>query len=163
MMKARVLLVTSALVLTTLIVAGVLFLRSSYLREKIRLVLEQQLQQQLDHPVQIGQVEGNVLKNLSVRDIVIKAKAKAAIASSISSPMLARETDLLETKEIRFKYQLWGLLFGRFLVTELKVTDPQINLTIAPDGRLILPQLRITGTSTEEADTKSENQKNQFH
>ena len=160
MMKARILLVTSALVLTALIVAGVLFLRSSYLREKIRLVLEQQLQQQLDHPVQIGQVEGNVLKNLSVRDIVIKAKAKAATASSISSPMRARETDLLETKEIRFKYQLWGLLFGRFLVTELKVTDPQINLTIAADGRLILPQLRITGTSTEEADTKSENQKN---
>ena len=84
MMKARVLLVTSALVLTALIVAGVLFLRSSYLREKIRLVLEQQLQQQLDHPVQIGQVEGNVLKNLSVRDIVIKAKAKAATASSTS-------------------------------------------------------------------------------
>merc|ERR1711964_159254 len=134
-------------VLTALIVAGVLFLRSSYLREKIRLVLEQQLQQQLDHPVQIGQVEGNVLKNLSVQDIVIKAKAKAGTASSTSSPILAREANLLETKEIRFKYQLWGLLFGRFLVTELKVTDPQINLTIAADGRLILPQLRITGTS----------------
>ena len=97
MMKARVLLVTSALVLTALIVAGVLFLRSSYLREKIRLVLEQQLQQQLDHPVQIGQVEGNVLKNLSVRDIVIKAKAKAATASSTSSPILARDAHLLET------------------------------------------------------------------
>lgn len=161
-MKARVLLVTSALVLTSLIVAGVLFLRSSYLREKIRLVLEQQLQKQLHHPVQIGRVEGNVLKHLSVRDIVIKARAKAqanATTSSTSSPILAGEEDLLETKEIRFKYQLWGLLFGRFLVTELKVTDPQINLTIAPDGRLILPQLRIAGTLTEEADGKSENQK----
>ena len=111
------------------IIAGIWFLKSGFLREKVRFVLESQLQRRLDHPIEIGRVTGNVLTDLSVQNIVIKNNVK-------------EKSDLLATQEIQLKYHLWGFLLGRFLIKELKVVDPKIHLTIAPDGRMILPQLR---------------------
>ncbi len=132
----RVILLLIGLLLFNLVVAGIWFVKSDYLREKIRLVLESQLQHRLDHSVQVGKVRGNILTDLSIQDIVIKTN-------------IAKEDDLLATKEIQLKYHLWGFLFGRFLVKELKVIDPKIHLTVARDGRLILPQLRVIEPSTD--------------
>ena len=88
------------------IIAGIWFLKSGFLREKVRFVLESQLQRRLDHPIEIGRVTGNVLTDLSVQNIVIKNNVK-------------EKSDLLATQEIQLKYHLWGFLLGRFLIKEL--------------------------------------------
>ena len=112
------------------IITGIWFLKSGFLREKVRFALESQLQKRLDHPIEIGRVTGNMLTDLSVQNIVIKNNVQ-------------EKGDVLATHEIQLKYHLWGFLLGRFLIKELKVVDPKIHLTIAPDGRMILPQIRV--------------------
>ena len=128
MQKRSTLLISFTIISVALIVGGFFFFRSSYLLNRIRLVLETQLEKQLKCPVTIGYLAGNVLTGLTIRQFEI-------------ADSLPENPDLISIGETKVKYKLWGLLRGKFLVTKLDFRQPQINARIDSDGNLNLARL----------------------
>ncbi|MCZ6678434.1 MAG: translocation/assembly module TamB domain-containing protein [Candidatus Poribacteria bacterium] len=128
MKRRNRLLILLTVIAVALVVGGFFFLRSSYLLNKIRLVLETQLEKTLQHPVTIGQISGHPLTGLNIKQFEI-------------SDSLPDNPALISVDEIQVKYKLWSLLRGKFLVTQLNFKRPQINAHIDLDGHLNLAKL----------------------
>ncbi len=111
-----------------LILGGFLFLRSSYVLNRVRLVLESELQKHLEHSVTINKIEGNVFTGLDIRGVEI------ADADSENSPLITLD-------EIRIRYRLWSLAQGKFLITQLHFNQPQVNTRMGADGTINLAKL----------------------
>ena len=128
MKKRNALLILVTIILIALIIGGFFFLRSSYLLNQTRLVLETQLEKQLKHPVTIGHISGNMLTGLNIEQFEI-------------SDSFAENPALISLDEIAVKYRLWSLLRGKFLITRLDLKAPQVNARIDSDGNLNLAKL----------------------
>ena len=118
------------------ILGGFLFLRSSYILNRVRLVLESQLQKRLKHSVAIDEISGNVFTGLNIKSIEI------ADENPENPPLIALD-------EIRIRYRLWSLARGKFLITQLHFIHPQINTRTGADRTLNLARLipkRESGT-----------------
>ena len=116
------------------ILGGFLFLRSSYVLDRVRLVLESQLQKSLKHSVTIDTISGNVFTGLNIKGIEI------ADASPEKHPLIVLD-------EIRIRYRLWSLAQGKFLITQLHFLHPQINTRFEADRTINLTKLIPTGES----------------
>ena len=112
----------------TLILAGVLFLRSAYVLNRVRLVLESELQKRTKHPVAIDTVSGNLFTGLNIKGIQITD------ASPANPPLIAIE-------EIRVKYSLWNLAQRKILIPQFHVHQPRVNTRMAADGTINLTEL----------------------
>ena len=137
MRKRNVLLILFTVVFTGLVGGGFFFLPSSYLTNKIRVVLVDTLEKELNLPITIGHISGNVLTGLSIKQFAIADKQPRwdRISNEPDKP------DLILTDEIKVKYKLLGLLRGKFLVKQFNFTRPQINAYIDQNGKLNLTRL----------------------
>ena len=111
-----------------LILGGFLFLRSAYVLNRVRLVLESELQKRLKHSVTIDTISGNVFTGLNIKGIEI------ADASPDNPPLISLD-------EIRIRYKLWSLAQGKFLITQLHFNQPQVNTRMGADGTIDLAKL----------------------
>ncbi|MCH8294046.1 hypothetical protein IH992_23440, partial [Candidatus Poribacteria bacterium] len=196
------LLILFIIILISLFVGGFFFLRSPYFLNKIRVVLENQLEKQIKQPLlfslklkfqsdldneifsvelrrafekngiplpqnvtlsakekgikwlitdedkqqgytirketdalniykrlaRIGRISGNILTGLNIQGFEI------ADGKSQNPPVVSID-------EVGFRYKLWGLLVGKFLVSNLNIKRPEINAYIQPNGKLNLTEL----------------------
>ncbi len=111
-----------------LILGGFLFSRSPYVLNRVRLVLEIELQKHLKHSVTIDKIAGNVFTGLDVRGVEI------ADADPENPPLMALD-------EIRIRYRLWSLAQGKLLITQLHFNQPQVNTRMGADGTINLAKL----------------------
>lgn len=121
------------------IIGAVFFLRSPYVLNWARLVLESELQKRLKHPVTIDHISGNVLTGLNIKGI------KIADTSMESPPLISLD-------EIRIRYRLWSLAQGKILITQLYFNRPRVNARMKADGILNLANLipnNRSGSSTK--------------
>ena len=109
-------------------VSGFFFLESNYVHQKIRFQLEEQVANQISKPVSIGQISGNVLNGLKISKVVIH-------------DLLPEKTRFFSTDSVEIKYRLYGLLFGKFLVTSLNIKKPEFNVRVNEKGEVNLPEL----------------------
>ena len=110
------------------ILGGFLFLRSPYILNRVRLVLESQLQKRLEHSVTIDEISGNVFTGLNIKSIEI------ADENPENRPLIALD-------EIRIRYRLWSLARRKFLITQLHFIQPQINTRTGADRTINLAKL----------------------
>ncbi len=121
-----------------LILGGFLFLRSAYVLNRVRLVLESELQKYLKHSVTIDAISGNVFTGLNIKGIEI------ADATPENPPLIGLE-------EVRIRYKLWSLARRKVLITQLHFNQPQINTRMRADGTIDLATLipkKESGTGT---------------
>ena len=114
-------------------------MRSSYVLNRVRLVLELELQKHLKHSVTIDKIAGNVFTGLDVRGVEI-------------ADMDPENPPLIALDEIRIRYRLWSLAQRKILITQLHFNQPQVNTHIGADGTINLARLipkNGTGTSTK--------------
>ena len=107
---------------------GFLFLRSAYVLNRVRLMLESELHNRLKHSVTIDTISGNVFTGLNIKGIEI------ADANPENLPLIALD-------EIRIRYRLWSLAQRKFLITQLHFNQPQINTRMGTDGTINLAEL----------------------
>ena len=147
-----------------LVVSGLFVSRSAYVLNWIRVVLAGELEKQLNHPVTIGNISGNVLTGLNIQQFKVSKQRPDK-----PNPILI--------DEVNVKYGLWGLLRGKFLVTQLNINRPQINAYIDRDGKFNLaslvpkksaessaklPQLLISRASIEDGEVSFEDETRNF-
>ena len=164
MRTRNVFLICFAVIFITLVFGGFFFSRSSYLLNRIRVVLADKLETQLNHPVTIGHISGNVLTGLNIQRF------------EVSNQLPDKPNPILIDK-VSVKYGLWGLLRGKFLVTQLNLNRPQINAYIDRDGRFNLaslvpkksaessarlPRLLISRASIEDGEVSFEDETRRF-
>ena len=111
-----------------LILGCLLFLRSGYVLNRVRLVLVSELQKRLKHPVTIDAISGDVFTGLNLKGI------KIVDGNPENSPLIALD-------EIRIRYRLWSLSQKKFLITQLHFYGPQVNTRIGSDGTIDLAEL----------------------
>ena len=111
-----------------LIFGGFLFLRSSYVLNRVRLVLESELQKHLKRSVTIDTISGNVFTGLNIKGIEI------ADANSENPPLIALD-------EIRIRYRLWSLARRKIRITQLRINQPQVNTRMGAGGTITLAEL----------------------
>ena len=109
-------------------ISGFYFLESSYVHQKIRLLLEEQVANQINKPVSIGRISGNVLSGIEIGQVEIH-------------DLLPEKTRFFSTDSVELKYRLWGLLFGKFLVTKLNIKRPEFNIRVNEKGEINLTKL----------------------
>ena len=117
-----------------LILGGFLFLRSSYVLNRVRLVLESELQKRLKHSVTIDTISGNVFNGLNI------------IGIEIADPNL-ENPPLIALDEIRMRYRLWSLVQRKVHITQLRFNQPEINTRIGEGGTINLAKLIPTNES----------------
>lgn len=110
------------------ILGGFLFLRSSYVLNRVRLVLESEVQKRLKHSVTIDTVSGNVFTGLNIKGLEI------ADANPENPPLIA-------LNEIRIRYKLWSLVQRKLLITQLHFNQPQVNTHMGVGGTINLAEL----------------------
>lgn len=150
--------------LIVLVVSGLFVSRSAYVLNWIRVVLAGELEKQLNHPVTIGRISGNILTGLDIQQFKI-------------SDQRPDKPNPLSIEEVNVKYGFLGLLRGRFLVKQLNLTRPQINAYIDQDGKFNLaslipeksaessaglPQLLISHASIEDGEVSFEDETRNF-
>ena len=111
-----------------LILAGFLFLRSAYVLNWVRVVLESELQKRLEHSVTIDTISGNVFTGLNIKGI------KIADTSPEAAPIITLE-------EIRIRYRLWSLARKKLLITQLHLKQPLANTRMGVGGTINLTEL----------------------
>ena len=109
-------------------VSGFYFLGSSYVHQKIRLQLEEQVANQISKTVSIEQISGNVLSGLKISKVVIY-------------DLTPEKTRFFSTDSVEVTYRLYGLLFGKFLVTRLDIKRPEFNVRVNEKGEVNLTKL----------------------
>ena len=109
-------------------VSGFYFLGSSYVHQKIRLQLEEQVANQISKTVSIEQISGNVLSGLKISKVVIY-------------DLTPEKTRFFSTDSVEVTYRLYGLLFGKFLVTRLDIKRPEFNVQVNEKGEVNLTKL----------------------
>ena len=116
------------------IIGGFFFLRSPYVLNWARVVLESELQKRLTRPVTIDHISGDVLTGVNIRGIKIADR-------------ILENPPLISLDEIRIRYRLWNLAQGKILITQLHFHQPQVNVRREVDGVLNLTELIPTDPS----------------
>lgn len=122
------------------ILGGFLFLRSSYLLNQARLVLESELQKRLKHSVTIDTISGNVFTGLNIKG------TKVADANPENPPLITLD-------EVRIRYRLWSLARKKLLITQLHLRRPRANAFMKAGGTINLAELMPKDQSGTGAET----------
>ncbi len=138
MRTRNVFLIFFALIVITLVIGVFFFSRSAYLLNRVRIVIVDELENQLNHPVTIGKISGNVLTGLKVHQLEVAKQHPDKL-----NPILI--------DEVNVKYRLWGLMQGKFVVQRLNLYRPQINAFIDRDGKFNLSSLTPEKTAESSA------------
>ena len=116
--------------LIILICGTLLFIRSEAFLNWVEERLETELKNRItdDYTARIGDIEGSVFGNVTIRDVKI---------SEVSNP----DEPVISTRKVVLKYNLLRLLSRKFEVTELTVDEPEIRAVSDLDGRLNLANI----------------------
>lgn len=114
--------------LICIFVGGFYFLGSSHVHQEIRLKLEELVSNQMRATISIGQISGNVLSGLKISKVVIY-------------DLLPDKTRFFSMDSVEVKYKLYGLLFGKFLVTKLDIKSPEFSIRVNEKGEVNLTKL----------------------
>ena len=114
--------------LICIFVGGFYFLGSSHVHQEIRLKLEELVSNQMLATISIGQISGNVLSGLKISKVVIY-------------DLLPEKTRFFSMDSVEVKYKLYGLLFGKFLVTKLDIKSPEFSIRVNEKGEVNLTKL----------------------
>jgi len=126
-MKNKNLLLISVIISFIVIIFGLILLRTQFVLEKIRVAFENQLEKQIKHDVNIEKISGNVLSGL-------KAENFRVDDYNIDKSLIA-------AKEVDINYKLFGLIRGKFLITDLHFKELKINAYVDENGELNLKTL----------------------
>lgn len=120
--------------IVALIVVGVLvFTSTDFGRERVRRIALSILRDRVNGQVQVGSVSGNLLRGVTLHDVVI--------ADSSGAPFLAAE-------EVHTGYGLRALLQQRIVLEDIRVVRPVIVLNRPPDGDWNFERLFASDTTT---------------
>ena len=123
-----------------LLLCGTLgFVQSETFRNWVEERLETELKNRLteNYTISIGNIEGSVFGNVTVRNV------KIAEASKVDEPVISTQTVVL-------KYSLLQLLRRKVEITELIVDDPEIRAKTDLDGKLNLSNIFREDPSSED-------------
>ena len=125
--------------LIILLCGALVFVQSETFRDWVEKRLETELRNRLtdDYTISIGNIEGSIFGNVTVRDV------KIAEVSTADVPVIS-------TQKVVLKYNLLQLLRRKVEITELIVDDPEIRAETDPDGKLNLSHIFQEDSSDEE-------------
>ena len=126
-MKRKILTI-SGIIFFLLVVGGYFILSSSFLLNKIRGMVEDQLTNQLRANVKLGRLSGNLLYGIKIEDVAITDKKKPG-------------QTIISMKALGVKYKLSKLLLRTIAVKELTLQKPVINMTVDEKGNVNLAEL----------------------
>ncbi len=123
-------------VLAALVVVAFSLLHTDWARDKVREKIQGELQNRVNGTVTIGKLEGDMLDDIVLRDIVVRDRdGKEAI----------------KIGRLRLDYKLRPLLDRHFHAETLEIDKLEISARRGPDGRLILATLWKEQPKTDEA------------
>lgn len=122
-----------AVVLAIILVAVVVFTSTDFGRERVRRMALSVLRDRVNGQVQVGSVSGNLLRGVTLHDVLI--------ADSSGAPFLAVE-------EVRTGYGLRALLQQRVQLNDLRLVSPVIVLNRPPEGEWNFARLFASDTTT---------------
>ncbi len=131
MTRRKILLISIPLVILLIGFGGYLFISSEYfLVNIVQGPLIKALEDQIndDYAIHIEGLRGNVLTSIDVQDFSIQRKTP-------------EKPPILSTKRITLKYNFFGLLRRKLLVTALVIDSPKIEVQRNSDGQFNLTEL----------------------
>lgn len=138
MTRRKKVLIAIPLIILLFGIGGFFYISSdSFLNNFIEPRLIKALKNQIDedHKVELGKLSGNIFTGIAVDNFRIENNEKIPI---------------LSTDEIVLKYNFFGLLQRKFLVTGLEINSPEVNLRRNTEGQVNLTQmLRKTAPKPE--------------
>ncbi len=144
MTRRKILLIYIPLFILLCGIGGYFFISSDYFLDKYiknRLISALQDQINEDYKVIIDNLHGNVLTGVVVDDFSIIDEKNV-------------EPPTLSTKKIILKYNIFGLLRRKFLVTEFEIDSPKVDVVRQSDGQVNLTHL--LQKSTQDSETESD-------
>lgn len=145
MTRRKILVISISLFILLCGIGGYFFISSdyflkTYIKGRLITALEDQINE--DYKVEIPIMRGNVFTGVVVDDFsIVDAKLP--------------ETSILSTKQIILKYNILGLLRQKFLVTELEIDSPIVDVIRRSDGQVNL--IRLLQKPESESETGSDN------
>src|SRR5262245_6382233 len=106
------------IVLVILTVTAAVLLQTAWFHEKLRRAAVSRSQPFLNGELAIGELSGNVLQGITLRDVSIRQAGETVIAIPLPSA----------------RYDIVGLLRGRYELTDVDISQPVVALTQAHDG-----------------------------
>ncbi len=125
----------TASVLAALVLAAFAILHTDWARDKVRAKIQAELQKRVRGTVTIGSLEGDMLDDIVLKDIVVRDK-------------LGQEA--VKIGRLRLDYKLRPLLDRHFHAEKLEIDKLEIAARRGPDGRPILADLWIQQPKTDE-------------
>lgn len=113
---------------TALVVVALLLLHTDWARDKIRLEIQSQLQKRIHGTVVIGKLEGDMLDDIVLRDIVVRDRFGQ---------------EAVKIGRLRLDYKVRPLLNHHFHAEKLEIDKLEIAARRGPDGKPILADLWI--------------------
>ena len=144
MTRRKILLIYLPLFILLCGIGGYFFISSDYFLDKyIKSRLISALQEQIneDYEVIIDNLHGNVFTGVVIDDFSIIDEKNA-------------ELPILSTEKIILKYNIFGLLRRKFLVTEFEMDSPKVDVVRQSDGQVNLTHL--LQKSTQDSETESD-------
>ena len=122
-----------------LLCGAVVFVQSETFRDWVEKRLKTELKNRLTdtYTISIGNIEGSIFGNITVRDVKIAEVSKA-------------DEPVISTQKVVLKYNLLQLLRRKVEITELIVNDPEIRAETEHDGKLNLSSIFQEDSSDED-------------
>ncbi len=122
-------------------VSSYIFVSSEYFLDKvIKERLIEAIDDQIDNKfkIHLGSLRGNIFSGIEIHDFSIKEEKNASHS-------------VISTNSITLKYNLWGLLQRKLLVTTLEINTPIFDLQRKKDGKVNLAEAFNPSTSESDA------------
>jgi hypothetical protein len=123
-------------VLTALVVVALLLLHTDWARDKVRSTIEGQLQKRVNGTVTIGALEGDMLDDIVLKDVVVRDQYG---------------NEAIKIGRLRLDFKLRPLLDRHFHAETLEVDKLEISARRGPDGKPILATLWKEQPKTDDA------------
>ena len=129
MTRRKIILISIPVIILLLGICGFLYIRSdsflnNFIKPRLMKVLDDQIAE--GYKVTLSKLSGNIFTGVAVENFRIEDNERLSI---------------LSTDEIVLKYNFFGLLKRKFLVTALKINAPVANLRRDSDGQINLMQV----------------------
>ena len=123
-------------VLTALVVVALLLLHTDWARDKVRSAIESQLQNRINGTVKIGALEGDMLDDIVLKDVVVRDQYG---------------NEAIKIGRLRLDFKVRPLLNRHFHAETLEIDKLEISARRGPDGKPILANLWKEQPETDEA------------
>lgn len=123
-------------VVVALVVVAFSVLHTDWAHDKVREKIQGELQKRVNGTVTIGALEGDMLDDIVLKDIVVRDRYG---------------NEAIKIGRLRLDYMLRPLLDHHFHAEKLEIDKLEISARRAPDGRLILASLWKEQPKTDEA------------